>query len=451
MNNIPVIAVFDAGKTNKKLLLFDAQFNVVLEEIFHIAEIKDEDGFPCENLAALEDWILNTFNRMIRDDKFNLVAVNFSAYGASFIYLDKNGQPLTPLYNYLKPYPTQVQLDFYAKYGGEEQFSLQTASPVLGSLNSGLQLYRLKQEQPDTFRNIQYALHLPQYLSYVLSGVPATDMTSIGCHTHLWNFADYHYHRWVYEESIAEKFPAIRSSKKIVAYKNEVAIGVGIHDSSAALVPYLLAFKEKFVLVSTGTWCIALNPFNREPLTADELRQDCLCYLSHEGTPVKASRLFAGHAHEHQVKRLARHFNVPEEYYKNVKYDHQWMHHSDVSADAGLYAFESRELSDYQSYEHAYHQLMVDMMRSQQRSIKLVMPNAAGQRLIVDGGFSTNEIYMQLLANAFPETEVMAAEIAQATALGAAILMADEMIDIESIRRQYTMKKYQSDISQKVY
>ena len=41
--------------------------------------------------------------------------------------------------------------------------------------------------------------------------------------------------------------------------------------------------------------------------------------------------------------------------------------------------------------------------------------------LFVDGGFGKNEIYMNLLAKVFPDMEVYAASVAQATALGAAL------------------------------
>ena len=41
----------------------------------------------------------------------------------------------------------------------------------------------------------------------------------------------------------------------------------------------------------------------------------------------------------------------------------------------------------------------------------------------MDGGFSKNEWYMLLLANAFPTVEIYAAEVAQASALGAALLV----------------------------
>jgi len=40
-----VIGIFDVGKTNKKLLLFDYAFKVVLEQEIRIPEKIDDDGF----------------------------------------------------------------------------------------------------------------------------------------------------------------------------------------------------------------------------------------------------------------------------------------------------------------------------------------------------------------------------------------------------------------------
>ena len=98
-------------------------------------------------------------------------------------------------------------------------------------------------------------------------------------------------------------------------------VGIGLHDSSAALIPYLASFAESFILISTGTWCISLNPFTTEPLTAEELQYDCLCFMQYRGKPVKASRLFAGHDHEAQTRRLAAYFAVPHDTYQTVAYN----------------------------------------------------------------------------------------------------------------------------------
>ena len=79
------------------------------------------------------------------------------------------------------------------------------------------------------------------------------------------------------------------------------------------MIPYLISFKEPFILLSTGTWCISLNPFNHFDLTDDQLNKDCLCYISFKGNTVKASRLFAGYEHEEAVKKLAAQFNKPHD------------------------------------------------------------------------------------------------------------------------------------------
>ena len=56
-----VIAVFDVGKTNKKLFLFDEHYKILSEESTRFEETKDEDGFPCEDLQAMTKWIWEKF------------------------------------------------------------------------------------------------------------------------------------------------------------------------------------------------------------------------------------------------------------------------------------------------------------------------------------------------------------------------------------------------------
>src|SRR5689334_3235330 len=134
MKKTPVIAIFDVGKTNKKLLLFDQYYRVVYEESKRLDETKDEEGFACEDVTGLTTWVKDSFGKLLKDERFDIKGVNFSAYGASFVYLDDKGEVMLPLYNYLKPYPKKLQDQFYKTYGGESLVAKQTASPVLGSL-----------------------------------------------------------------------------------------------------------------------------------------------------------------------------------------------------------------------------------------------------------------------------------------------------------------------------
>jgi L-fuculokinase len=429
MPAIPVIAIFDIGKTNKKLFLFDEKYQLVYEESTQFDEITDEDGFPTEDLQRLTEWIRNSYQRVLSKPEFDIKAVNFTAYGASMVHIDEKGKPVTPLYNYLKPYPKALQDQLYNAYGGYVELSKQTASPVLGSLNSGMQLYRIKHEQPKAFDTIRYTLHLPQYVSYVITQRPASDITSVGCHTLLWDFSKNDYHAWVKDEGLDQKFPPFypgNASFPVNNGRKEIPMGIGLHDSSAALIPYLAYFQEPFLLISTGTWCISLNPFNQTLLSTEELQQDCLSFLTYERKGVKASRLFAGNDHEVQIKRLAAHFNKPVEYYKSVTLNPDLLpaeskSNATQAVPLNESLFQKRDLSAYSSYEQAYHQLMADIMSQQIVSTQLVLNGAPVKKLFVDGGFSKNPIYMHLLAHAFPEIEVFAASMAQATAMGAAL------------------------------
>ena len=91
------------------------------------------------------------------------------------------------------------------------------------------------------------------------------------------------------------------------AFWKDFKVGIGLHDSSSALIPYLkTCFTEPFVLISTGTGVLHLTRSINNLFTESELRQDCLCYMSYHQQPVKASRLFAGNEHETETKDWRR-------------------------------------------------------------------------------------------------------------------------------------------------
>ena len=429
MQKKSVVAILDVGKTNKKLLLFDQSYQLVYEKSDRMEETVDEDGFACEDLASLTSSALELIKSSLHLEEFEVKAINFTAYGASFVYVDGDGKTLTPLYNYLKPYPEEIQKRFYEKYGGEKVFSRCTASPVLGSLNSGMQVLRIKREQPEIFSRTAFALHLPQYLSYIFTDFPVTDITSIGCHTNLWDFTKKTYHDWVQNEGIATVLaPIIPSThvEKINIDGHALSCGIGLHDSSSALIPYLICFKNPFVLVSTGTWSICLNPFDHVPLTDEELEKDSLCYLQYTGKPVKASRLFLGNAHEKGADRIAAHYALPADFYKAIRHD------NDLSALAKEYLlskacsdFEAVDLMEVESPDLAYNMLIAVLVEKQIESINLVLKHQDAESIFVDGGFSKNHVFMSMLASHYHNKKVYAAEVAQATALGAALAIHD--------------------------
>lgn len=391
--------VFDIGKTNKKTFVFDEDYRVVFEKSVRLPETVDDDGDACEDIALLRQWVLETAAEIRSNPEFQIAAVNCATYGASFVHVDAGMQPVAPLYNYLKPFPQDLMQWFLNQYGGAEKLSLETASPLLGNLNSGLQLLYLKYHKPQIFNKIRYSLHLPNWIAHLLGGSVASEITSVGCHTMLWDFRKNDYHEWVGVEGMDQKFPPLLQETQ----NPDPASGIGLHDSSSALIPYLASFQEPFLLLSTGTWCIALNPFNSEPLTSEELKQDCLCYLTYEGKPVKSARYFGGYEHDEGVKKIAKDYGLDESFYRQRPPGSSFM--------------------DYQDALDAYESFMKKLMAKQAASIQLALGNSPVRRIFVDGGFSHNRMYMRLLKESFPEMEVLAAEAPQATALGAAVIM----------------------------
>ena len=452
-----VTAVFDIGKTNKKFFLFDKDFKEVYREYARFEEIKDEDGHPTEDLKALREWLKEVFDRILNTEKYSVKAINFSTYGASLVHLDDKGEVLTPLYNYTKALAPEVIKSFYKDYGPELDFAVQTGANNAGMLNSGMQLYWLKKKKPKLFKKIKYTLHLPQYISYIFTGIPVSEHTSIGCHTALWDFQKKDYHQWVYKEGIDKILPPIVSSETSINMNyngKRIKIGVGIHDSSAALLPYIRSVKKKFILVSTGTWSIALNPFTDSLLTAEDVTNDCINYMRINGKAVKSSRLFLGNEYKEQVQELTERFGVEKDYHKKVKFDYKKFHeiHKEFKHQFAWKGFKTPQMPaktniQYHTFDDAYHHLMIELAQLQVESIKAAKGDDVIEHLYVDGGFSDNEIYITLVSHYLRKMKLRTTNSSLGSALGAAIAISDAKLNSRFLKRNYSLKKHVSFIA----
>lgn len=437
----PASLIFDIGKTAKKALLFDASFHVLEEAVEHFTEIPDEDGFPSEDLTGVSAWVIEKLKFFLLHPSYEIIAINFSAYGASFVHLDKANTPLPSFYNYLKPFPEECKAAFFEQYNQDGSLPATTASPWLGMLNSGLQLFWLKKAQPEKFNKVSIALHFPQYFPFLITGRKFTDITSIGCHTMLWDYAKNKYHDWVAKEKFASLFPEVMPSShsfEATIFGHSVRCGIGVHDSSAALMPYLVSMNEPFLLLSTGTWNIAFNPFNNTPLTSEELKKDCLCYLTFEGKPVKASRIFLGHEHELQVKAIAKHFSLPEENVTGIKFDQPLYDRIVAAASAektiyplgmeGSGPFPEKpsgktSWQKFTSVEEAYHCMVLQLVKWQIISLRLIDVHHKITQLIVVGGFTKNQLFLKILKSEAKHLKILLSDHPRAAALGAAWLV----------------------------
>ncbi|MDN5200343.1 FGGY family carbohydrate kinase [Fulvivirgaceae bacterium BMA10] len=454
----PVTLIFDIGKTNKKLFLFDEELNEISHEYIRFGEVLDDDGFECENLTELVIWIQDRIDQICKDPRYELRAINFSTYGASLVHIDKNGYTVAPFYNYLKPYPEQLKHTFFENYFSKDEFSLITASPSMGMLNSGLQLYYLKHAKPHLFKKLYKSIHFPQYLSSLFTGKYVSDYTSIGCHTGMWDFDKHQYANWLGKEHLRSYLSdCIEVSTKTftVSINNRsIKVGIGIHDSSSALVPYLHICKESFVLISTGTWSVCLNPFNQNKLTESELNRDCLHFLGTTGKSIKASRLFLGKHLSNQAKLLSEFFGVEYQSYKKVKFKSNF-YSKRSSAQALLFdhsvlkperfGFKNNpgfNLSMFESYEDAFFHLMDELTDLQIASLKLVLGTNTVKNIFIDGGLSSSEVFVQMLTNKLPEYRLCLSDFPSGTALGAALLVNSSQQPPTFLRQGQHFKEY---------
>jgi len=140
--------------------------------------------------------------------------------------------------------------------------------------------------------------------------VPSSEITSLGCHTDLWNFETSLYSSLVLRQGWLEKMPEVRPASDVLGLvhpelcrklglRARVPVHVGIHDSNASLLPHLLEHDPPFAVVSTGTWVIATAPGGT--LTGLDPARDCLANLDAFGRPVPSARFMGGREYSQLV------------------------------------------------------------------------------------------------------------------------------------------------------
>ncbi|CAH8281793.1 sugar (pentulose or hexulose) kinase [Mariniflexile fucanivorans] len=431
-----VIAIIDIGKTNKKLFLFDENYHVVSQNSIQFDEIVDEDGFPCDDIESIEKWILSEIKKIQDKGDFKIKALNFSTHGASLIYLNEKGQRIAPLYNYLKPLDLSDFEDFYKSNGGVEEFSRKTASPAYGMLNTGIQMLRLRKYKPEIWKNVKTILHYPQYLSFLFTKKITADFTSVGAHTATWDFDNMKYHKWLKDEDITLPEPC-KGNEAIITDINgeQIAVGSGLHDSSSSIIPILENDKGKdFVLLSTGTWIITMNPFSAETLTQHQLKNNCLCFMTPEKQQVKSSMQFLGRIHEVYLKALSDHFKVDVNTHLDLVLNNTLCKElldtsTRVFLSEGIDTdFEAHPelLQKFTSYETAYYQLIYEISKKVISGINLISDkNVNISNVYISGGFNRNEVFIEFLKLLKPNITIKISDCKNESALGAALLMKD--------------------------
>jgi len=436
------IAVIDIGKTNKKVLVFSSDLKLQHQDSIQIGEVTKEN-LLCDDIETTEHWILNSLKKI--GCRYSIEVISTTTHGATVVHLGKNGEMAFPVISY-QHHPGEDVLDgFYAVCGRAEDLYLTTATPPLGQfLNVGLQLFWLKESYPQRFAKVKKILFLPQYIGFLLTGNAKSEPTSIGCHTCLYDFLRKDWSDVVTKLDIKDKFPAKFSNPwdrlgtvkeeihKVTGLDKKCLVSVGIHDSNASLLPYLISKKKSFVLASTGTWCAFFYPGSNFHLEASDMNKDTLYYLDPFGRPVRASRFKGGEEHEHYCSLIEERFGCDvKKTQPDVKRLEEILRDCDCFVIPGLTPGAGQfpnskpgiisEKKFYRDAGGAYHLLNLFLAIQSYVAIDRILGKEAKSPIFVEGGFTQNAIYLSLLSTLFPQQEVSSTDIKQATSLGAAI------------------------------
>jgi L-fuculokinase len=286
--------VIDIGKTNAKLTLIDADGNTMAEQRC-ANTILDDGPYPHHDTERLWAWMLATFRTFAGLAKVGAIVP--VTHGATAALVDEHGLVL-PVLDYESKLPEQIN-ETYAK--ARPQYS-ETYSPNLpAGLNLGRQLAWQAGWVGTEFERTKFILMYPQYWAWRLSGVAATEVTSLGCHTDLWNAATQDYSSLVANSGWRKLFPPIHAASDVLGpllpslveqtgLPADCRIVCGIHDSNASLLRYLGG--DVGTVLSSGTWLIAAS-FNT-PLGQLDEQADMLANTNAFGQPVACMRFMGG-------------------------------------------------------------------------------------------------------------------------------------------------------------
>ncbi len=416
------VAVLDIGKTNVKAVIVEVGAGRELAARTKPNTVLMDDPYPHFDVDGTFAFFLDALKELHAECGFE--AISITAHGASGALLGDDGLIL-PVLDYEFRYPVGVDEAYDAirpPFG-------ETFSPRLpGGLNLGAQLHFQKTIFPDAFGKVRTIVTYPQYWGWRLTGVAATDVTSLGCHTDLWMPRLGIFSTLVERLGIARRLAPVKKPSDLLGYvTSEIAdrIGLarpmpvycGIHDSNASLLPHLLQREAPFAVVSTGTWVVLFAVGG--DLDRLDPERDTLANVDAHGRAVPSARFMGGREFElltggkgaatsAAIQRVLeeRILLTPSVVPGCGPYPHA--KHRVVNAQGNLDADETYVAASF------YAAFMTKTC--------LDLTGAAGP-VIVEGPFARNMLYIEALSRV-AERPVRPVEGSTGTSIGAALLTA---------------------------
>jgi sugar (pentulose or hexulose) kinase len=295
-------AILDIGKSRSKLSLAEDDGTIVASLSRANARC-ESDGVACLDTEGIATWLTSTLAEWARTHR--ITAIVPVAHGATAAFITANGLA-APVRDYEADPPAAIA----RAYESDRDPFDRTLSPRLPhGLNLGVQLAWQEHDAP-ALREARICLW-PQFWAWRLSGQHAAEATSLGCHTDLWFPVERRYGSFAERRGWAQRMGPLTAASAVLgnptpAYRratglpSDCAIHCGLHDSNAALLAarrHREVAGRPFVLVSTGTWFVAMQSGKTAMPVLDEMR-DMLANVDIAGLAVPSARFMGGREYE---------------------------------------------------------------------------------------------------------------------------------------------------------
>ena len=298
-----LIAVVDIGKSNAKLSLLDAQSGSNIWSVKRANRVVHASQSRQLDIVAIEQWLLDMFRRAPHKERVSVIVP--IAHGAAAVFVDERGA-IVEAPDYEDPRFGAADEDYERQRDAFEE----TYSPSLPlGLNLGRQFHILDRDGSQPLTRARHALLYPQYWAWRLSGVMASEVTSLGCHTDLWRPRQKTFSALAHARQWTRLFPSLRfagdvlgtitaSVAEATGLPPTCRVSCGIHDSNAAFLEHLLAHgrDEPFCVISSGTWTVTMA--NAADPTRLRAGHDMLANVNPFSSPVCTARFMGGREYE---------------------------------------------------------------------------------------------------------------------------------------------------------
>ena len=427
MNPPRFVAVIDIGKTNAKVALVDLELRAELAVEKTPNVVLAGPPYPHFDIGRLFDFILDGLTKFAATHRVD--AISITTHGATGALIAEDGTLALRILDYEHAGPNSLRAD----YESIRPPFAETGSPSLPKgLNLGAQLYWQAKTFPQEFERVRHILMYPQYWAFRLTGITASEATSLGCHTDLWNPLARTFSTLVTQSQLKTGvdwqplFPPLRKASDIlgplkpelaelIGLPSPVPVHCGIHDSNASILPWLGLQEKSFAVVSTGTWVISMAI--RGTRVALDPSRDTLINVNANGDPTPTARFMGGREFDRMVEGAKS--ATPSEV--RTVLNERVMLFPSLEKGSGPFQKTTASWAAREPAAPGERYAAASFYCSLMTATCLELIGADGP-IIVEGPFAANELYLGMLAAACGRPVATGAGSVTGTAIGAAML-----------------------------